>query len=370
MQVEPPLDTVFILQKSLSTPSHISSLTFGHAGHLFAGSDDGSLRVYDLSSFKVLKAIRGLGAEVSSVVCVKRPGSELRDAWIAHGHKVSRFQLETPKLIQGLEDALVTIDTGAPEDVLNELSLNSNKSHLAFTMDSGLVGLIDISNNTITRMETKHESVCATVKFVPDRPRELVSGGYDTTLLHFDFAQGKVLSRRQMGGMALSPPFIMSMAMSTTGVLAAGTADGRLWLGFGGERPASGGKGTNKKAKKWEGLEENEALLIKVAEGPIVAMAFSDPRKITISTLMGVITQYLLLYNEVEGSVVLQQVWQKESSGLAKVNALVADDKRIIVGGFSADGRGMLEIWKQEVHVPTPEHEAAIVDNVAAIKIS
>jgi hypothetical protein len=72
--------------------------------------------------------------------------------------------------------------------------------------------------------------------------------------------------------MALSPPFVMSMAMSTTGVLAAGTADGRLWLGFGGEKPSVGEKGTKKKAKKWDGLEEKEALLIKVAEGPIVAM--------------------------------------------------------------------------------------------------
>jgi len=44
--------------------------------------------VYDLSSFKVMKAIRGLGAEVSSIVCMKRPGSELRDAWLAHGSKV------------------------------------------------------------------------------------------------------------------------------------------------------------------------------------------------------------------------------------------------------------------------------------------
>ena len=51
-------------------------------------SDDGSLRVYDLSSYKVLKAVRGLGAEVSSIICVKRTGSELRDAWMAHGQKV------------------------------------------------------------------------------------------------------------------------------------------------------------------------------------------------------------------------------------------------------------------------------------------
>jgi len=45
----------------------------------------------------------------------------------------------------------------------------------------------------------RFEQVCATVKFVPDRPRELVSGGYDTALLHFDFTQGKVLSRLRMG---------------------------------------------------------------------------------------------------------------------------------------------------------------------------
>lgn len=42
---------------------------------------------------------------------------------------------------------------------ISKLSLNSNKSHLAFTMDSGLVGVIDISNKTVTKMETKHESV-------------------------------------------------------------------------------------------------------------------------------------------------------------------------------------------------------------------
>lgn len=73
--------------------------------------------------------------------------------------------------------------------------------------------------------------------------------------------------------MSLSPPFILSMAMSSTGVLAAGTADGRLFVGFGGEK--SSVKGSKKKAKKWEGLGEEETLLLKVAEGPIVAMYVS-----------------------------------------------------------------------------------------------
>jgi hypothetical protein len=70
--------------------------------------------------------------------------------------------------------------------------------------------------------------------------------------------------------MSLSPPFVMSMAMSISGVLAAGTADGRLWLGFKGDRASHSGK--KKKSKKWEGLDEDESLLIKVAEGPVVAM--------------------------------------------------------------------------------------------------
>ena len=97
-------------RRTLETSSHITSLAFGHAGHLFAGSsasfvmpcelelkmddvfiEDGTLRVYDLSSFKVLKAVRGLSAEVSSIICVKRPGSELRDAWLGCGKRVCLF---------------------------------------------------------------------------------------------------------------------------------------------------------------------------------------------------------------------------------------------------------------------------------------
>lgn len=94
------------LTHTLSTPSPISSISFGHSNHIFAGSgalrgrdsspaqtrefiDDGSLRVYDLSSFKVCRAVSGLPTEISSVCCFKRPGSDLRDVWLACGRYVS-----------------------------------------------------------------------------------------------------------------------------------------------------------------------------------------------------------------------------------------------------------------------------------------
>lgn len=101
----------FALIKTLQIPAPVASLAFWHAGHVFVGSselnlvslldavgayrvwakDDGSLRVYDLSSFKVTKAIRGLGSEISSIVCFKTPASESSEAWIACGRHVRTF---------------------------------------------------------------------------------------------------------------------------------------------------------------------------------------------------------------------------------------------------------------------------------------
>lgn len=67
----------------------------------------------------------------------------------------------------------------------------------------------------------------------------------------------------------------MSTAMSETGVLAAGTADGHLWLGFGGEKlhaPAKGSGPKAKRSRKWDGLQTDQEVLVKAAEAPIVAL--------------------------------------------------------------------------------------------------
>lgn len=75
-------------------------------------------------------------------------------------------------------------------------------------------------------------------------------------------------------GVSLSPSFVLSTAVSSTGIVAAGLADGRVWIGIGGEkRPAaSGSGGKQKRSRKWEGLKENEGLSVKIAEGPVVGL--------------------------------------------------------------------------------------------------
>ena len=80
----------------------------------------------------------------------------------------------------------------------------------------------------------------------------------------------------------------------------------------------------------------------------LIDRAFTGPRRLFTSTLMGVLTLYNLNYKPNEGSVILQQIFQEESHGISKVNALVADDKCIILAGLTEDGKGVIEIWKQE----------------------
>ncbi|KAL0066411.1 hypothetical protein AAF712_006453 [Marasmius tenuissimus] len=68
----------------------------------------------------------------------------------------------------------------------------------------------------------------------------------------------------------------MCTAISPAGALAAGLADGRLWMGFGGEKSASPKPPGKKRARKWNGLAEEGEIVEKVADGPVVAAAFID----------------------------------------------------------------------------------------------
>lgn len=64
----------------------------------------------------------------------------------------------------------------------------------------------------------------------------------------------------------------MSSSISSAGIMAAGTADGRLWIGLGGRKRLSPGSTKKKRTKQWDGLTQEEAVVVKIAEGPIVAM--------------------------------------------------------------------------------------------------
>lgn len=133
------------------------------------------------------------------------------------------------------------------------------------------------------------------MRFVPDRPNEIVSAGYDSALIHHDAQQGSFLSRHDISkayserlqitladsesaapppseaGLSLSPPFVLGISLSANGIIAACTADGQIWLGCGGEKRSKVGGTKPKKSRKWEGLKQGQNVSRKIAEGPVVA---------------------------------------------------------------------------------------------------
>ena len=72
-------------------------------------------------------------------------------------------------------------------------------------------------------------------------------------------------------GLASAPPFITALAFSPRGAVAAGCADGRVWIGLGGEKPSGTGAIAKKRSRKWMGLSE-EGFFIKVDEVMIAAL--------------------------------------------------------------------------------------------------
>jgi WD40 repeat protein len=83
------------LLASLPTPGPVSTVSFGRApSTLLAGSDDGSVRLYDLDTRKVIKAARGLPQDVSSIVLASTtkktsPADQHHGhVWLASGNKV------------------------------------------------------------------------------------------------------------------------------------------------------------------------------------------------------------------------------------------------------------------------------------------
>ncbi|KAI0372921.1 WD40 repeat-like protein [Pilatotrama ljubarskyi] len=347
---------------TIKVPSAVSALSLGPNDLLCVGSDDGSLRWYSLPEGRVKRAVKSLGEEISSVVWSRPKKDEHATIWVASGRKIFSFPAESQKMIMTAEDASCVLVVGEDDDdLLNEagLSLSDNGKLLAFGSDSGAVGTIDVPSKQITRMKIRHTTVCGCVKFIPDRPSELLSGGYDYALLHFDVGQGSILSRYDAktppasDGVSLSPPFILSISISSAGLLAASTADGRVWLGGGGEkRPAASQGGKKKRSRKWEGLKEDEGLWLQVADGPVVSTAFRDNKRLVTCSLLGAISAYDIS-RDTEGSGALQveKLWSAATSSLEKVNAMVISDTWVVVGGFGNDGKGIVEAW----HEPLPD---------------
>ncbi|KAF8447905.1 hypothetical protein L210DRAFT_2824937 [Boletus edulis BED1] len=146
-------------QITLTIPAQVSCLSFIESCQLLVGSgkaacprrhplnvghkDDGSVRLYGLDTYKVLKAIRGLGPISSVAFQSQSPATQL---WVAAGRQVSirsslcahssqgscvflkvlRFSLGTDKLVLTSSDAVQILDIGVDDDdIVGEVRLST-----------------------------------------------------------------------------------------------------------------------------------------------------------------------------------------------------------------------------------------------------
>ncbi|GJE90788.1 WD40 repeat-like protein [Phanerochaete sordida] len=356
-------------QFELNTPAAVSTVSFGPSNSLAVGSDDGSVRIYELPAPKVAKAVRGLGQDVASVCWVQPKSADRAALWVGSGPVAYLFDLASTKLVLQPADAVRRVRLGEDdEDVVNELSVNEARKTLAFGTDAGTVGVVELSSLAVTRMRTAHTNISSSVKFVPDRPSELFSGGFDSALIHFDYKQNTVLSRLDIAsapptsGVSMSPPFILSTAVSPSGVVAATTADGRLWIGGGGDKNAPS-VDKKKRSRKWEGLREQDGTFVQVADGPVVSCAFAPASTaLFTSTLLGRLARHDITYDE-QKKITAKTSWNAEVKYLAKVNGIAVNEKYLVIGGILKDGKGSVEVWS------LPDENASAAEKLAQLSL-
>ncbi|PAV23878.1 WD40 domain containing protein [Pyrrhoderma noxium] len=351
-------------ESSLLLPTHATAVTFSSNGKvLAAGSDDGSVRIYHPPETKVKSALRALGGSISNLIFNDAEGNDL---WIASGKSVLRFDLKDSKLIYNKSDNLFSKDIGIDdEDVVNQLALSANHAYLAATTDSGGIYVLDLSSKNVSslKMKTSHNSIAWAAAFIPDRSSELITSGYDCSLLLHDFRLGTLLAKIEFTslpalapGISSLPPFITAVTLSSSGTIASGTADGRIWIGFGGAKlSTSSGSGTGKKGKakktrKWGGLNEEEGFFTKVSDSLIADLKFVSVDSLIACTVHGRLSKHRLVFPSSSGSSNkggLLEEWSTQITSYTRIDALAynLNEDRIATAGLYVDQkRGVVEL--------------------------
>eukprot|EP00039_Didymoeca_costata_P016990 m.310693 g.310693 ORF g.310693 m.310693 type:complete len:319 (-) comp16478_c0_seq29:86-1042(-) len=188
---------------------------------ILSGSEDGA-KLWCLNSNKSTLTLGGLTEEVCALsISPKHPDK----VFVAEGSNLHIYDLHNPS------ESLITLEPC--EDDINELAVSENGRFLAACDDSGMVKIYEIEKEcTYKSLRRGHTSICSSIKFRPRKPWEIISGGLDCMLDHWDFSRGRVVSKLNMnevledsvsgGAQLFNPPLVHHVAISPDGRKVAG----------------------------------------------------------------------------------------------------------------------------------------------------
>ncbi|EJU05649.1 WD40 repeat-like protein [Dacryopinax primogenitus] len=259
----------------LGTP--VTCLDF--RGHILAaGCENGQIKIYELEDGKPKEGnVLSSGTEeISSLAWTPaRAGLDDRlEIWSAAGSQVARYEIGEPSEVP-VERKETIEPLRDEEDVISKIAIDEKASHLVYSTEDGVVGVVSLTPDRPKRvMRISHSSVCDCVAFLPPN-HGLISAGYDYRIIQHDFSRGTLtnqLSLEQVTAtqatMSLSPPFIQSLHVALNGDLACGLANGEIYIAPA-NRPGEKKKKDNK--RRWAALS-GHGVRYKAAEGPIIGL--------------------------------------------------------------------------------------------------
>ncbi|KAH9498531.1 WD repeat-containing protein 53 [Bulinus truncatus] len=196
-------------------------------GHIASGSEAGELCIWSHDGQVTGKLTRP-DVECTSVLFSRENPNIV---YAAFGEEILLLDL------QRLQDPLFVFHSNQEE--INQVSLDSKEQFLAACDDSGEIKVFGVQDRKVFKtLRLKHTNICSSAVFRPGRQWEIVSGGLDCRLVHWDFSKPKCLNQFNMQELhatpgdapyMINPPFIHHLAISSAGnTLACALENGQI----------------------------------------------------------------------------------------------------------------------------------------------
>jgi len=229
-------ETINILKGHKET---VTCLALSPSGNLLvSGSQDSTVRIWDLSTGKVTKAIKdcfkndkGENSEINSVCFSTQNDNEL---FVASNHRVYCFDLTDTGMIITKENNIYDFNL----DEINDIKVNDKGNYLAACDDFGVIYIVDLETKKLLKKpHNGHDNICNCIEFRPKNKWEVWSGGMDCKLFKWDISRGIPTRNYNMLNVNINnnsvkmvnPPFVNSIAISPDGhTVAAGLGDGSI----------------------------------------------------------------------------------------------------------------------------------------------
>ncbi|KAI8360484.1 WD40-repeat-containing domain protein [Mortierella sp. GBAus27b] len=205
---------------------------------------DKTCRVWDIRTNKAHKALTGFESPVMTTAFTP---ADSHTIYVGSGNKIYSFDLRMESLL--LSTAMATKTYEGAEDEINQIQVNHRATYLAACDDAGDVRVLDLKTHKWMRsLERKHENtaqlafttpqIAMTVRFVPKKELQAISGGMDKSIVAWDFYKGRAtqlintdnpppdgVQSKQL----FNPPFVHSIAVHSSGTrVAVGLGDGSV----------------------------------------------------------------------------------------------------------------------------------------------